>query len=119
VASHKGVVEAYIEGFRQVDHATILACLTDDVEWVIHGHRTLQGKAAFDGEIESGATVGGPTLVIDRMVEEGDIVVAVGHGDMTLRDGGPVPFVFTEVFTFDGDRMRRLETFHINLRGAA
>jgi ketosteroid isomerase-like protein len=111
----KAVVEEYIDGFRHTDRAAILACLTDDVVWVIHGYRTLQGKEAFDGEIENDAAVGSPTLDLDRLVEEGDSVVAVGHGEMTLKEAGRVPFVFTEVFTFEGNRIRRIETFHINV----
>jgi hypothetical protein len=34
-----------------------------------------------------------------------------------LRAAGRVAFVFTEVFTFTGDRISRLETFHINVGG--
>jgi ketosteroid isomerase-like protein len=115
LASHKAVVEAYVEGFRRTDHEAILACLADDVVWVLHGYRTLRGKEAFDGEIENDAAVGGPTLNLDRLIEEGDTVVAVGSGEMTLEEAGHVAFVFTEVFTFTGDRISRLETFHINV----
>ena len=111
---HKAVVQAYIDGFRRTDHEAILACLADDVVWVLHGYRTLEGKVAFDAEIENDAAVGSPMLHLDLLVEEGDTVVAVGHGEMTLRDTGRVPFVFTEVFTFTGDRVDRIETFHIN-----
>jgi ketosteroid isomerase-like protein len=118
LASHKAVVEAYIEGFRRTDHEAILACLADDVEWVLHGYRTLRGKQAFDGEIENDAAVGPPTLRLDRLVEEGDTVVAVGNGEMTLKQAGRVAFVFAEVFTFTGDRISRLETFHVNLGGS-
>ena len=117
VASHKAVVEAYVEGFRRTDHEAILACLTNDVEWVLHGYRTLRGKAAFDGEIENDATVGSPMLNLDRLIEEGDTVVAVGSGEMTLKEADRVAYVFAEVFTFTGDRISRLETFHINLGG--
>jgi ketosteroid isomerase-like protein len=117
VASHRAVVEAYVEGFRRSDHEAILACLTDDVEWVLHGYRALRGKAAFDGEIESDAAVGSPTLHLDRLIEEGDTVVAIGSGEMTLKEAGRVAFVFAEVFTFTGGRISRLETFHINLGG--
>jgi ketosteroid isomerase-like protein len=48
MSSRKDVVEAYIEGFRRSDRARILSCLTDDVVWVLHGYKTLQGKEAFD-----------------------------------------------------------------------
>jgi uncharacterized protein len=119
VSSHKATVEAYIDGFRHTDHAAILACLTDDVVWVLHGYRTLRGREAFDDEMENGAAIGSPTLIIERLIEEGDTVVAVGHGSMTLKDAGVVPFVFTEVFTFVNDKVARLETFHINLTGSS
>jgi ketosteroid isomerase-like protein len=119
LASHKAVVEAYIEGFRRTDHEAILSCLADDVVWVLHGYRTLRGKQAFDGEIENDAAVGAPTLNVERLVEEGDTVVAVGNGEMTLEQAGQVAFVFSEVFTFTDDKISRLETFHINLGGSA
>jgi ketosteroid isomerase-like protein len=115
MSDRKAVVEQYIEGFRRSDHAAILACLTDDVVWVIHGYRTLQGKDAFDGEIENEAAVGSPALSLDRPIEEGDTVVAVGHGEMTLKQGGRTGLVFTELFTFRGNQIRRIETFHINV----
>jgi ketosteroid isomerase-like protein len=118
VSARKAVAEAYVDGFRRTDHEAILACLTDDVEWVLHGYRTLRGKAAFDGEIENDATVGSPTLHLDRLIEEGDTVVAVGSGEMILRDTGRVAFHFTELYTFTGDRISRVETFHINEGGS-
>jgi uncharacterized protein len=73
------------------------------------------GQAAFDGEIENDAAVGSPTLTLDRLIEEGDTVVAVGSGEMSLKEAGRVAFVFTEVLTFAGDRISRLETFHVNV----
>ncbi len=115
MASHKAVVEAYVEGFRHTNHEAILACLADDVVWVLHGYRTLQGKEAFDAEIENAAAVGSPALHLDRLIEEGNTVIAVGSGEMTLKEAGRVAFVFAEVFTFSGDRIIRIETFHINV----
>jgi hypothetical protein len=38
-----------------------------------------------------------------------------GSGEMSLNEAGRVAFVFTEVFTFAGDRISRLETFHVNV----
>ena len=37
--------------------------------------------------------------------------MAVGSGEMTLKEAGRVAFVFT----LTGDRISRLETFHINV----
>jgi ketosteroid isomerase-like protein/dihydrofolate reductase len=115
MSTHKAIVQAYIDGFRRTDHNAILACLADDVVWALHGYRVLQGKEQFDAEIENDAAIGSPILNVDRLVEEGDTVVAIGNGSMTLKDAGDVPFVFSEVFTFADDKILRLETFHINL----
>ena len=85
MSSRKELVERYCEGFRRGDHAMVLGCLTDDVTWDLPGHTTLAGKEAFDGEIENPAFTGRPTLVVDRLVEEGDTVVAVGAGARRSR----------------------------------
>ena len=115
MSDHKAVVEAYLAGFRSTDDPAVLANLAHDIFWAIHGHRTLGGKAAFDTEIEAGGAVDSPTIAVDRLIEDGDTVVAVGHSEMTMPDRGPIGFVFNEVFTFTDDLIGRLETFHINL----
>ena len=81
VSPHKAIVERYFEGFRRRDHERILACLTDDVVWDLPGHAHLAGKEAFDREIERPDATDGPTLIIDRLVEEADTVVAIGSGE--------------------------------------
>src|SRR4029450_1595282 len=113
--TRKQVVQAYIEGFRRTDHDMILSCLADDISWLIHGYRTLDGKDAFDAEIENDATTGSPTLHLQQLIEKNDTAVATGQGQMALKVGGPVDFVFAEAFTFREDKISRIETFHINL----
>ncbi len=117
MTSHKELVEAYFEGFRQSDHAAILSLLTDDVAWDLPGFRHLNGKDAFDGEIENPAFEGGPKLTIDRMVEEGDTVVAIGTGEGRHRENGPFRFAYCDVFTFRGDLIGRVESYLVPLPG--
>jgi ketosteroid isomerase-like protein len=113
VSTRKRIVEKYIEGFRLSDHARILSCLTEDVVWQLHGYKTLEGKAAFDAEIENEDFEGSPTLTIDRLIEEGDSVVATGGGSVARKGGDRMKFVFCDVFTFTGDAISRLETYLI------
>ena len=54
-----------------------------------------------------------PQLTLDRLIEEGDTVAAVGHGSVALGDGDPVDFVYSEVFTLSDGLISRLDTFHI------
>jgi ketosteroid isomerase-like protein len=111
MTSHKKAVEAYVEGFRRSDHAAILGLLTDDVRWDIPGHVHLEGKDAFDGEIENPAFTGSPQLDLERLVEEGDTVVALGEGVATPVDGDAMRFAFCDVFTFRGDLIARVESY--------
>jgi ketosteroid isomerase-like protein len=87
MSEHKRLVERYFDGFRTSDHAAILGCLSDDVVWDLPGFRSLEGKAAFDGEIENPEFAGSPSLTIDRLVEEGPTVVAIGTGEGRRASG--------------------------------
>ena len=118
MSTRTDVVDTYIEGFRRSDHKMILNCLTDDVIWDLKGYKWLQGKDAFDDEIENDASEGPPTLTINRMVEQGDTVVAIGDGEGGLKNGDRFYFTFCDVFTFVGDRISRLETYQVNLHGS-
>jgi ketosteroid isomerase-like protein len=116
VTSHKEAVESYFEGFRRSDHDRILALLTDDVVWDLPGYRHLTGKAAFDQEIENDQFVGSPILRLDRLVEEGDVVVAIGDGEATLATGSVHRFAFCDVFIFEDERIGRVESYLVPLR---
>lgn len=115
VPSRKEIVEAYFEGFRRSDHGTILACLTDGVVWDLPGHAHFTGKEAFDQAIENDEFVGSPTLVVDRLVEERDTVVAIGNGESTHKSGDVHRFAFCDVFTFAGDLICRVESYLVPL----
>jgi hypothetical protein len=92
VTPQKAVVEKYADGFRKGDLAQILACLTDDVVWALHGAKTLVGKEAFAAEAASGDGPN-PELTLDRLIVgappalrggEGDTVAVIGHGSVSL-----------------------------------
>jgi uncharacterized protein len=116
VSRRKEIVETYVEGFRRGDHAQILACLTDDVVWDIPGFAHREGKVAFDQEIENDAFVGRPALRVDRVIEEGDTVIAIGTGEATFRSGERHRFAYCDAFTFAGDAICRVESYVVPLR---
>jgi ketosteroid isomerase-like protein len=104
-------IERYMEGFRRGDHAMILSCLTDDVEWVIPGMFHAKGKAAFDKEIENDAFVGRPVITITRTIEESNTVVAEGTVLATRRSGGDLRLVFCDVFIMQQAKVRKLISY--------
>jgi ketosteroid isomerase-like protein len=117
MTAHKDVVAAYFAGFRASDHAAILALLTDDVVRDLPGFKHLEGKDAFDGEIENPAFSGSPQLTVDRMIEDGDAVVAIGEGAAHHADGTAFRFAFCDVFTFAAgtDLIGRVESYVVAL----
>ena len=113
--ARRAVVARYVDGFRRRDHAAILACLTDDVVWDLPGQAHLEGKAAFDGEIENPAFTGQPELHVDRLLESPDAVVAIGDGAAQQAAGSRLRFAFCDVFTFRGDLIARVESYVVPL----
>ncbi len=115
MSRHKDLVETYFEGFRRQDHELILDCLTEDVTWYLPGHATLEGKAAFDAEIANPAFEGQPTLRIDHLIEDGDAVAAIGEGAAHFKGGQPFRFAYCDAFLFEGDLIRRVESYVVPL----
>lgn len=111
MSSRKDTVLAYFEGFRRSDHAAILALVTENVVWNIHGHRHLQGKHQFDGEIENEGFVGGPELLVDRLIEEADTIVAPHIGRARRSDGALFAFDACDVLTFADELICRVESY--------
>jgi uncharacterized protein len=111
MTENKQTIAKYMDGFRKSDHALILSCLTDDVEWKMPGAFHLVGKVAFDKEIENPAFVGRPDITIIRVVEEGDVVIAEGTVRVMRAAGGFLNAVFCDVFVMAAARIRRLTSY--------
>src|SRR3954470_5474618 len=88
VSGNQATVDTYMEGFRRGDHAMVLACLTDDVEWGIPGAFPISGKPDFDKKIGHDAFVGKPTISVTRLTEQDEVVVAEGAVSCAKKDGG-------------------------------
>lgn len=108
---NKKVVEEYMQGFRESDHAKILSCLTDDIVWDIPGHAYLKGKEQFDKEIENDAFEGKPIITITRLIEEDDMVVAEGAVQTKMKNGEVINLLFCDVFHFRDGKIKQLTSY--------
>jgi ketosteroid isomerase-like protein len=111
MSENKRTVDRYMDGFRRSDHAQILACLTDDVEWEIPGAFHVTGKNAFDQEIENEAFVGSPTITVTGMTEENDVVVAEGSVRTQRKNGEVLSLRFCDVFVMCAGKIKRLTSY--------
>jgi ketosteroid isomerase-like protein len=117
MSQNKQTVQKYMDAFARSDHAEVLSCLTDDVEWVVPGAFHLTGKVAFDKEIENDAFVGSPAISVTRMTEEHDVVVAEGSVRTERRAGGSLNLVFCDVFEIRDGKIRRLTSYLMEIGG--
>ena len=115
MSANQATVAKYIDGFNRGDHAQILSCLTDDVEWVMPGAFHLRGKEAFDKEIENEAFTGKPVVTVTRMTEQNEVVIAEGTVQAAWKNGGMLNAVFCDVFEMKDTLIRRLITYLVAL----
>jgi ketosteroid isomerase-like protein len=119
VTENQRTVEAYMDGFNQMDHAKILACLTDDVEWILPGVYHAKGKEAFDQQIENDAFLSPPDVETLRMIEQNDVVVAEGTVRVRKTSGELVHLVFCDVFEMERGKIRKLISYLMEVKGRA
>lgn len=100
-----------MDAFGRTDHAAILSCLTDDVEWEIPGAFHARGKQEFDEQIEGEGFVGRPVITVTRLIEEGDVVAAEGSVRTQRQDGTVLNLVFCDVFEMRDGKIRRLVSY--------
>lgn len=108
---NKLTVQRYMDSFAQLDHAGVLDCLTEDVEWIVPGAFQVRGKAAFDREIENENFVGRPDITVTRLTEESNVVVAEGSVRAQKRAGGALHLLFCDVFEMRGGKIQRLISY--------
>lgn len=111
MSENKRVVESYMEGFRRSDHAAVLACLADDVEWLIPGAFHLHGKKDFDREIVGAGFEPRPEITITRLTEENDVVIAEGSVRTRRTSGEVIALEFCDVFEMRDGKIRRLISY--------
>jgi ketosteroid isomerase-like protein len=116
VSQNKQTVETYMRAFGQSDHAQVLSCLTDDIEWVLPGVFQITGKPAFDKEIENDAFTGKPDIAVARLTEEHDVVVAEGTVQTQKKDGELVHLAFCDVFEMQDGKIRRLISYLMEVK---
>jgi uncharacterized protein len=110
-------VETYLDGFRKSDHAQILSCLTDDIEWTVFGAFHLTGKDAYDKAIDGPPElIDPPHLQVVRMVEQGDVVMAELTGTVKRAAGGEMRMSMAEVFVMRDGKIAERRAWVIELK---
>lgn len=61
------------------------------------------------------AFTGSPALDVQRVFQDGPVVVATGEGSGVIRDHGPFRFAFNDLFTFRDGLVARVDSYVVPL----
>jgi ketosteroid isomerase-like protein len=97
------------------DYERFLSHCTDDVVWTFVGEQTLNGKAAVRRYIEA-TYVEPPRFAVERMIAEGEFVMAMG--DISLKDeaGNVVHYKYCDVWRIEGGKLAALKAFVVEIK---
>ncbi|MEC3895947.1 nuclear transport factor 2 family protein [Nocardiopsis sp. LDBS1602] len=112
MSERRRIVSEYAAAFATRDLPTILSHVDDSLVWELNGERVGTGKEEFERQMTRDLATGGAVVTIDRFIEDTDVVVALQHGEFVPdgQDGG-LPFSSAEVYSFEGDRIVRIQTW--------
>ena len=117
MSPHIDTVNRYLDGFRKNDHAQILSCLTDDIEWTVFGAFHLKGKDAYDKAIDGAPEfIDPPELEVVRIVEQGSTVMAELTGVARRAGGGEMRMSMAEVFVMRDGKIAERRAWVIPLQ---
>lgn len=108
----KKVIERWSECFAQQNWKGMLELFTEDIErWEVGAPARTHGKSAFEKEVLPGPEVARLGMKVDRVIEEGNLVVADGLAHVYKKDGTTVAVQFCDVFEFEGDKIRKITAY--------
>lgn len=116
--SHKETLQKANAAIMKGDYEGFLKFCTEDTEWTFVGDRTLRGKEAVRQWMAT-TYKEAPKFELDRMVAEGDFVMATG--EITLKDeaGKETRNAYCDVWRFREGRMAELQAFVVEVKREA
>ncbi|WP_313455330.1 nuclear transport factor 2 family protein [Stenotrophomonas sp.] len=115
-ADHKSILEQANAAVRVGDNEGFLAHCTDDIRWTTVGEGTLQGKQAVRDWMKT-AYASPPSFRVEKLVAEGDMVVALGTIMADDAQGQPAEFAYSDVWRFRDGKLAELDAFVIQPKG--
>src|ERR1700749_1796736 len=106
--NNRDTVLKYMDGFRRTDRELILSLVTDDVVWKIPGGFEIKGKSAFSAHIVDEGFKSNPEIVIERVVEGANVVLAEGTVRTEKTDGTTLRLAFCDLFEMRDGRIAQL-----------
>lgn len=94
------------------DYEGFMDYCTPDSHWEFVGETVLEGKTQILQYLQD-AYLEPPKLTVEHLVEEADLLTAVGTISMTTKDGSLQTYDYCDVWRFRDGKMAELKAFVI------
>ncbi len=112
MSPRKKVIEQWADCFARQDWKQMLELFTEDIErWEVGAPHRTHGKAEFEKEVLPGPEVVRLGNRVEKLIEEGSVVVAEGRAQVFKKDGSILDIQYCDVFEFDGEKIRRITAY--------
>ncbi|MDX9741628.1 MAG: nuclear transport factor 2 family protein [Gammaproteobacteria bacterium] len=108
MAVNRKVIDQVNDAFSRGDVAAFLDCCTEDVQWVMAGDDTIQGREAVRQWLES-MEGEPPRFLIEDSIEAGDRVVV--WGQMTMDEDDEQGYAFCDIYRLRDGKVAELRSF--------
>jgi ketosteroid isomerase-like protein len=115
MTDNRDTVLQYIEGFRNTDREQILSLVTNDVVWKIPGAFEIKGMSAFAAHIVDEGFRTNPDIIVERLVEGTDVVVAQGTVSTERTDGTVLHLAFCDLFEIRDSKIAQLTSYLVQI----
>lgn len=109
--TNKEILEKANQAFSKGDYEEFLTYCTEDTKWTYVGDRTLAGKDQVREYLA--AAYEESTFQIERYIEEGEYLVAIGWIKLKDGNGKIVSYSVSDVWKFRDGKMAELKAFVI------
>lgn len=110
--THKRILEQANAAIAKGDIEGFLGFCTEDTEWTFVGERTLRGKEAVRRYLAE-AYKEPPEFHVDRMIAEGDLLVAMGEITLNNEAGARTRYAYCDVWRVRDEKLFELQAFVI------
>jgi uncharacterized protein (TIGR02246 family) len=108
--ANKQTLQRANEAIKQGDFEGFLVHCTEDTHWVFVGEQELRGKDAVRQYMQATYEVP-PQFQVERLIAEGDMVVAMGDITLTDESGKKTRSFYCDVWRFEAGKMAELRAF--------
>lgn len=110
------IIDRVNQAFAEMDTEGWLDLSHDDIQWIIPGMETMQGKQAIRDFLTVGPGANPPELTVTGTVLDEDSAAVQGEMVMPNEAGVRTHYHYCDIYRFRGDKIATLTSYVVELK---